>query len=80
MLPCAAGVPGEVRVIFIPPMWDSPKVKNLESGLTYRAFFFNPRTGEEHSVGQVRPDAAGSWQAPLLPPFAQWLLVLEKER
>jgi len=78
MLPYAAGIPGEARVIFIPPMWNSPRVKTLEPEVTYRAFFFNPRTGEERPIGQVRADATGSWQAPILPTFAQWLLVLDK--
>ncbi len=80
MLPYAAGIPGEVRVVFIPPMWDSPRVKNLESGITYKASFFNPRAGEEHEIGEAAPDASGSWQASLLPTYEQWLLVLERKR
>lgn len=80
MLPFAAGIPGEVRIVFIPPMWDSPKLTHLESHVAYRALFFNPRTGEERAIGEVTPDAAGTWQAPLLPTFAQWALVMEKKR
>ncbi len=76
----AGGIPNEVRVVFVPPMWDSPKLLHLESGFAYRALFFNPRTGEEHAIGEVTSDAAGTWQAPLLPTFAQWVLGLEKKR
>jgi hypothetical protein len=75
----AAGIPGEVRVIFVPPMWDPPKVKNLESGVAYQAFYFNPATGKEHQGGEVAADATGTWQAPVTPTFADWILVLEKK-
>lgn len=78
VLPYAAGIPGEVRVVFVPPMWDAPKLKNLESGATYQAFFFNPATGKHYDAGKVTPDAAGTWQSPLLPTFADWVIVLEK--
>ena len=79
MLPFAAGIPGEVHVVFIPPMWDPPKLNSLESGTTYVAFFFNPRTGKEQQIGEVTGDASGSWQSPITPTFEHWLLVLEKK-
>jgi len=79
MLPYAAGIPGEVRVAFIPPTWDPPKIVNLESGTAYHAFFFNPRTGKEQAIGDVTGDTAGSWQVPITPTFEQWLLVLEQK-
>ena len=61
-------------------MWDPPRVKNLESGVAYQAFYFNPATGKEHAVGDVTPDATGTWQPPVIPTFADWILVLEKKR
>jgi len=78
-LPYAAGVPGEVRVIFIPPAWDPPKVTNLESGVSYRAFYFDPKSGKEHDLGNVAADATGAWPAPITPTFADWVLVVEKK-
>jgi len=51
-------------------MGDAPKLKSLESGVNYYAFFFNPSTGKQHGRGKVRPDAGGSWQPSLLPTFA----------
>jgi len=74
----AAGIPGEVRVIFIPLLFDPPRVKSLESGVAYRAFYFDPSTGKQRDLGKVEPDATGTWQAPLTPTFKDWVMVLEK--
>ena len=79
VLPYAAGIPGEVRVVFIPPAWDPPKLVGLESGVGYTSFYFDPATGKQHELGKVEPDAAGTWQPPLQPTFADWVLVLEKK-
>jgi hypothetical protein len=76
-LPYAAGIPGKLRIIFVPPMWDAPKVKNVEFGVSYRAFFFDPRTGKEQPVGDVTAEADGTWQSPVQPTFEQWVIVLE---
>jgi hypothetical protein len=76
-LPYAAGIPGEVRLIFIPLLFDRPTVKSLEPGVAYRAFYFDPATGKQRDLGKVEADASGTWQAPLIPTFADWLLVLE---
>jgi len=77
--PYAAGIPGEVRVLFIPPMWDPPRVKSLESGVAYRAFYFNPATGKQYEPVEVTPDPTGLWQPPITPTFADWIMVLEKK-
>ena len=78
-LPYAAGIPGELRIVFIPVIFTRLKIKSLEAGLSYKASFFDPRTGDEHPIGDVAGDAQGEWQAPLLPTFEQWVLVLEKK-
>jgi hypothetical protein len=78
--PYAAGIPGEVRVIFIPsPAWKPPTVKNIESGVSYRAFYYDPKSGKEHNLDDVTSDAASSWKPPMAPTFADWVLVLEKK-
>jgi hypothetical protein len=77
-LPYAAGIPNEVRVIFIPLLFDRPKVKSLEAGVGYRAFYFDPASGKQRDLGKIESDASGSWEAPLTPTFADWILVLEK--
>lgn len=78
-LPYAAGIPGELRIVFVPPLWDSPKVTHLEPNVNYRASFFNPRTGARSSAGRVDVDPMGAWQAPILPTFEQWIIILERQ-
>jgi hypothetical protein len=77
-LPYAAGIPGELRIVFIPVIFTRLKIKNLESAVHYRAFFVDPRTGDEHPIGDATADALGEWPTPLLPTFEQWVLVMEK--
>lgn len=79
VLPYAAGISGELRIMFLPPAWDPPKIMRLESGIAYEAFYFNPSNGKQHMIGKVVPEAAGTWQAPVSPTFADWILVLEKK-
>jgi len=78
--PYAAGVPGEVRIIYIPlPDWRGLlKIKEDEKEVDYRAFYFDPRTGKEHIVGKVVPDERGEWKPPKPPIIQDWVLVIEK--
>jgi len=78
-LPYAAGIPAEVRIVFIPPTPMPPTLQNLEPGVKYRAFYFNPSTGRRREIGDVIPNTWGAWQAPTLPTLADWLLVLERK-
>lgn len=90
-----AGVPGEVRVAQLPhgnfgtffptnpglATGPSLKVKGLEGGTDYRAFYFDPRSGDEQNLGEVSADQGGGWQPPASPPIIQdWVLVLEASR
>ena len=55
-LPYAAGIPGEVRVIYVPGRyynWSAPTVKQLERDVPYRAFLFNPATGKRYRLGTL---------------------------
>jgi len=76
----AAGIPGQVRVIYFPqPLgpWGRPQyVQGLEPGVTYRAFFWNPATGQEHDLGIVAPGER--YQVPVAPIIQDWILVLER--
>jgi hypothetical protein len=54
-------------------------VKNLEPGVAYRASYFDPVTGKRHEPVEITPDAAGTWQAPITPTFADWIMVVEKK-
>lgn len=76
--PCAAGIPGEARVVFLPFFSPGAKVTGIEAGADYRAFFFDPATGEERDIGRVTPDADGTWAIPQLPIYQDWVVVLER--
>jgi hypothetical protein len=74
----AGGIPRELRILFVPPAWDPPMVKALESDVSYRALFFNPATGKETVIGPVTPDASGNWRPPVFPVYQDWVVVLQK--
>jgi hypothetical protein len=79
----AAGIPGEVRVIYLyrPCFpWDAKpmRVAGLEPGARYRAFYFDPREGREHAIGPVAPGPDGTWTIPLQPTLEDWVLVMER--
>jgi len=84
--PVAAGIPGEVRMIYAPLFWGSPTMKKVETGSRYRAYLFNPVDGAETDLGAVIPDTNGDWLLPLqkgayrlLPIFQDWVIVLETQ-
>ena len=63
----AAGIPGEVRFIYQPRRgiynWEGTVVKNLEPGVTYHVFYFDPATGRRFDQGTV------TYAGPTPPPF-----------
>jgi hypothetical protein len=80
MQPFAAGIPGRLRVLFIPSLWNPPKAVRLEGGSGWRAFYFDPRTGGETALGEVRADESGGWQLPFPPYAGDWVLVMERRQ
>ncbi len=76
--PYAAGIPGEVRLIYAPASWNLPKLANLETNLTYQGFLFNPSTGKEIALGEIKADAHGKWQPPVPPIVRDWVIVLRR--
>jgi hypothetical protein len=75
--PYAAGIPGELRIIYAPTMWDPPAVKLLEKGVSYKATLFDPSTGEPYEVGRVSGDA-GEFKLEHFPVQQDWVLILER--
>ena len=79
----AAGVPGVVRICYVPAeaCWVVHRgqltVRELEAGVRYRATYFDPKRGVEHEIGVVAGDGAGCWAPPKPPVFQDWVLVLE---
>jgi len=81
-LPFAAGIPGHVRVIyFYWPTFQRPSPQHqvclLESGIRYRAFFWDPRNGQEFDLGEVIQDSNNKWSIPIQPELKDWVVVLE---
>ncbi|MBI4166239.1 MAG: DUF4038 domain-containing protein [Acidobacteria bacterium] len=66
LLPYASGIPGEIRVVYIPPKIYAPLgplVVNLEEGVTYRASYYDPVTGERYNLGILsRPKLSGVFE------------------
>lgn len=75
----AAGIPGEVRLIFVPTSWNLPKLVNLESNVTYQVSLWNPSTGKEIDLGSVKADEEGSWKPPVPPIVRDWVIVMVKK-
>jgi len=77
-----AGIPGKVRIVYIPTRiysWTGPIVKQLERDVRYHAFYFDPIRAKEYKLGEVKPEGDGTWQAPMLPVCQDWVLVLEAQ-
>ena len=85
----AAGIPGEVRFIYLPRRnvynWSGPTIKNLESDVDWHAYYFDPATGRKFDQGVIKAVAkAGDKTAkPVsfkknVPSPQDWVLVLER--
>ena len=65
-LPYAAGIPGEVRFIYLPyftmySLWKgSPTVLDLESGVRYHSYYWEPSLGIKIDLGTVEQPPAGA--------------------
>jgi hypothetical protein len=87
----AAGIPGEVRFIYLPRRniynWDGPEVKDLEPDVDWHVFYFDPATGRRFDQGVMKATAkAGDKDAkPVrfkknVPSPQDWVLVLERQQ
>src|ERR1041385_9032416 len=47
-----------------PASWNLPKLANLEPNVVYQGLLFNPSTGRETELGQIKADDHGKWQPP----------------
>ena len=83
----AAGIPGEVRFIYLPRRgiynWNGPLVKNLEPEVCWHAYYFDPATGRQFDQGTIPAKAGDKTAKPFdfkrnLPSPQDWVLVLER--
>jgi len=84
MTPQVGGIPRKLRIVYLYHMshtWWRRRYRMtcLEDGICYRAFFWNPRNGETHPLGQILSGRKGVWIIPLPPDKEDWLLVMESE-
>ena len=82
-LPFAAGISGKVRVIyFYWPTFQRPsiqyQIQNLETDIRYRAFFWDPRNGDEFDLGEVHLDSHNCWDIPIQPELKDWVIILDR--
>ena len=77
-LPFAAGIPGQLRLMFLPSMFGSAKLVALESGVSWKGTLFNPSTAETHDLGAIQGDAAGEFMLPKFPEVRDWVVLLQK--
>ncbi len=74
----AAGIPGKVRVVYVPQAV-AVRVAQLEAGIRYRAKLFDPVSGKDSELGEAVADAIGGWVTPALPAgMEDWVLILER--
>jgi hypothetical protein len=82
--PYAAGISDAVRFFFIPApaiwtVWSgNARLRDLSQDSTYRAFWFDPKTGREYPLGETGATQDGEWVLPRPPIFQDWVIVLEK--
>jgi len=78
MVPYAAGIPGSVRVIYLPE-GRRCVVREIERPSACEASWFDPVTGGEVRIGAVSANARGEWTAPSPPRDDQdWVLVIQR--
>jgi hypothetical protein len=85
----AAGIPGEVRIIYLPRRniynWDGPAVKNLEPDVDWHVYYFDPATGRTFDQGRIKASAKADDKTakPVefkknVPSPQDWVLVFER--
>jgi hypothetical protein len=85
----AAGIPGEVRIIYMPRRniynWSGPTVKALDPTVDWHAFYFDPATGRKFDQGTIKASAKvdDKTAKPVefkksVPSPQDWVLVLEQ--
>jgi len=79
--PYAAGIPGVVRVCYMPAGTWPTALTGIEPGLRYKATLVNPVDGAEHELGRVTGEANGTWAPPRarMPIYHDWVLLLTAE-
>jgi hypothetical protein len=76
--PSVCGIPGKLRIIYAPMLWNPPKIVGIEKDVSYSAYYFDPIGGEDIALGKVEANEKGEWTPGQLPPEVHdWLIVME---
>ncbi|PWU18938.1 MAG: hypothetical protein C5B50_07940 [Verrucomicrobia bacterium] len=78
--PQAAGIPGVVRMIYVPEN-ESVRARLLEPGGKYEAWYFDPVSGATNRIGKIEATSHGMWACPA--PVGNdhdWVVVLESPK
>jgi hypothetical protein len=73
----AVGIPGKLRIVYAPFVWDPPILTAFEPHVKYEASYFDPIRGSDIALGAVEPDSNGLWCPPLPPEIHDWILVVQ---
>ena len=77
---CCAGTPGEIRIIYLQISWTHrPVICDLEPNVRYRAYHFDPLSGECYDLGDVVTEPDRSWRPPSPYVFQDMILVLQAQ-
>ncbi|HEX7434766.1 MAG TPA: DUF4038 domain-containing protein [Anaerolineaceae bacterium] len=83
LLPYAAGIPGQLAVVYFPyplaPWEKSHILHGLQPGQPYTAFYFNPANGAHQAI-PIEVDAQGDWQVTGPSLGQDMVLVVEKNK
>ncbi len=83
----AAGIPGEVRIIYLPRRniynWDGPEIRGLDPDVDWQVYYFDPATGRRFDQGITKAvakdkSAPGVIFKKNVPSPQDWVLVLER--
>ncbi|MFH1568805.1 MAG: DUF4038 domain-containing protein [Gemmatimonadota bacterium] len=77
--PLAAGIAGQVRVLYLPSGVWGIEVQGLEADRPYSAYLYDPVNGDEIDLGPAEVAADGTWRPPLArqPIYQDWVVVLD---
>ncbi len=75
--PFAAGIPREVRIIYLPAA-GTARVSGLEKGSRYQAAWLNPPNGDETAAVSVDSDEGGTWHVHTPAGSSDWILLLTR--
>ncbi len=81
-VPFVTGISSDVRIIYCYKprfAWGNKpfKVLNIEVGVNYHAYFWNPRNAKRYDIGYITVNHKNEWKIPKRPSFDDWVLILE---